>query len=174
MEKDKPEPGVAIDRNQISTESSSYLGGLFQELHEQTNKYQRLTQELLNLEARVALAEKTVCLTRDHMSLEIEQSDSSAPNDWAAILNKFRFVGIRLADACMAILKENRKMTPQEILVELNKGMYRFRTSSPLREIHAALLRQSLVTKEDQYWVWTGGEEEQAVTLRPKFDVEGV
>jgi hypothetical protein len=140
----------------FSSEATSYLGGLFQELQQQTAKYGALTRELLNLEARVELAEKTVCLTRDHLQLEIERSDSTMPRDWTATLSDFRFAGVRLVDACMALLRENKKMTPQEILVGLNRGMFRFRTSSPLREIHAALLRQNFAKKgEDQTWVWT-------------------
>jgi len=140
----------------FSGESSAYLHGLYQELQQQTAKYAALTSELLSLEARVELAEKTVCLTRDHLALEIEQSDSAAPRNWSETLNRFRFAGVRLADACLALLKERRSMTPQQLLVGLNEGMFRFRTSAPLREIHAALLRQESAKKEDANWVWIG------------------
>jgi hypothetical protein len=132
----------------------TYLAGLFQELRQQADKYAALTGQYLNLEARVELAEKTLCLTRDHLVMEIEKSDSTTPHDWVTTLNDFRFAGVRLVDACMVLLQENKRMTPQEMLVGLNRGMFRFRTSSPLREIHAALLRQNFAKKEDQVWVW--------------------
>jgi len=151
----------------VASEANSYLAGLFEELRQQAAKYQALTGQLLNLEARVELAEKTVCLTRDHLVMEIGKSDSSTPHDWVGTLNDFRFAGVRLVDACMTLLQENKHMTPQEILVGLNRGMFRFRTSSPLREIHAALLRQTFAKKEDQVWVWTGTPEGHEVVANP-------
>jgi hypothetical protein len=158
-------PNLAF--NEISAESSSFLNALYQELNVQATKYKQLTRSLLDLEARVDLAEKTMCLTRDHLMSAIDRSDSAAPYDWSATLKQFRFVGVRLADACMALLKENQKMTAQEIFIGLNEGMYRFRTSAPLREIHAALLRQNFAKKdEDQSWVWTGTDEESP--MRPQ------
>lgn len=127
----------------------------------------RTSGSLLALEARVELAEKTVSLTRDHLMTEIERSDSSTPRDWVSTLNNFRFVGSRLVDACMTVLEEGKRMTPQEILVALNRGMFRFRTSSPLREIHAALLRQSFAKKEDSVWVWSATAPNEAQEAAP-------
>jgi hypothetical protein len=156
---------------EISAESSSFLNALYQELHDQASKYLLLTRALLDMEARVDLTEKTLCLTRDHLMSVIDRSDSAAPHDWSATLNKFRFVGVRLADACMALLKDNKKMTAQELFLGLNGGMFRFRTSSPLREIHAALLRQNFAKKdEDQNWVWTGTDEEES-PMRPQTTI---
>ena len=168
MDKAKKIEAALPVRGVISAEATSFLSGLYQEMTEQADKYSQLTRDLLNVQGRVELAEKTLCLTRDHLANAIERSDSAVPHDWNATLNKFRFVGVRLADACMALLKENNKMTPQEILIGLNEAMYRFRTSSPLREIHAALLRQNFAKKdEDQNWVWTGAEEESP--MRPQI-----
>lgn len=140
----------------ISTEANAFLNGLYREFREQAKRYHDLTAELLSLEARIELAEKTLCLTRDHLAMTIARTDSSTPRDWDEALRSTRFVGVRLADACMALLQENKKMTPQEILVGLNKAMFRFRTNSPLREIHAALLRQNFAKKVGPSWVWTG------------------
>lgn len=150
-------PSVNYD---FTSEASAYLSGLFEELKQQSAKYQSLTNALLALEARVELAEKTVSLTRDHLMSEIAHSDSSTPRDWVSTLNNFRFVGVRLVDACMTVLEEGKRMTPQEILVALNRGMFRFRTSSPLREIHAALLKQGFAKKEDAVWVWNSPSHE--------------
>jgi hypothetical protein len=143
---------------EISSEAQSYLRGLVDELRDQNRKYFELTRAFLSLEARVDLAEQTVCLTRDHLARAIELSDSTAPFDWLEVLNEYRFVGVRLAEACQILLKEQKRMTPQDLLIGLNKGMFRFRTSSPLREIHAALLRQNFAKKEDQHWIWVISE----------------
>ncbi len=149
------------EKHLISSESNSYLRGLFAEFRSQIERYSALTSHLLNLEARIELVEKTLCLTRDHLAMSIKQTEAATPRDWEQHLKGVRFVGVRLADACMALLQEAHKMTPEEILVGLNKGMFRFRTNSPLREIHAALLRQPSVKKVGETYVWTGGTHKQ-------------
>jgi len=57
-----------------------------------------------------------------------------------------RFVGMRRADACIVIVKEHKKVTHTGMLSALNNGMFRFRTSAPLREIHGAMVRQPFVS----------------------------
>jgi len=170
MEKHKANSASPTINYDIASESNSYLAGLFEELRQQAAKYQALTGQFLSLEARVGLAEKTLCLTRDHLVMEIGKSDSSTPRDWVATLNGFRFAGVRLVDACMTLLQENKVMTPQELLVSLNRGMFRFRTSSPLREIHAALLRQNFAKKEDQSWVLVETPEVQGSVIEEAND----
>ena len=143
------------------TEATAYLGGLFGEFQEQTAKYHSLTAQLLSLEAQIELAEKTLCLMRDHFAMAIEKTESAVPNDWERVLHKVRFVGVRLADACNVVLQEKKKLTSEQLLHELNDGMYRFRTNAPLREIHAALLKQSFVEKRGVTYVWIGKAEQQ-------------
>jgi len=150
-----------INRVNYSMESTSFLGGLFRELHEQVHKYQGLTQELLSLEARIELAEKQLCLIRDHFEMTIDKTESALPNDWQKIFQSVRFVGVRLGDACQVLLRERKKLTPQQFLRGLNEGMFRFRTNSPLREIHAALLQQTWAKKAEDSYVWMGNPEQQ-------------
>jgi hypothetical protein len=145
-------------QHDVSAEAMSYLHGLFLELRTQNSKYIELNKALLSLEARVELAERMVSLTRDHLAQAIERSDCPAPQEWLETLREFRFVGVRLVDACQVLLNEGKRMAPQELLIGLNKGMFRFNTSSPLREIHAAMLKQNFAKKEDQHWVWVGDE----------------
>jgi hypothetical protein len=147
--------GKHIDHH-ISVEANAYLDGLFQEFHRQEQQYLQLTAALHSLEARIELAEKTLSLTRDHLAMTISQTDSATPRDWSRTFKGVRFVGVRLADACMALLQERKKMTPEELLLALNEGMFRFRTNSPQREIHAAMLRQNFAKKQGEQWVWIG------------------
>jgi hypothetical protein len=151
---------------QTTMEATSFLRGLFEEFQQQKERYANMTAGLLSLEARIELAEKTLCLTRDHLAMSIEKTDSAIPHDWANILNSVRFVGMRLADACMTLLQEHGKMAPKEILTALNSGMFRFRTNSPLREIHAALLRQNSAKRVGNAWVWTGTREQIPMRFR--------
>lgn len=151
---------------QTALEATFFLRGLFAEFQQQKERYANMTGALLSLEARIELTEKTLCLTRDHLAMSIEKTDSAIPNDWAEILNSVRFVGMRLADACMSLLKKHGKLTPKEILSALNSGMFRFRTSSPLREIHAALLRQNSAKRVGNAWVWTGTREQIPMRFR--------
>ena len=94
-------------------ESTSYLDGLFMEFSEQSIKYNHLTGELLSLEARIELAEKTLSLTRDHFAMAIAKTQDAAPMKWAKVLKSVRFVGVRLADACAKCLEEHKKMAEQ-------------------------------------------------------------
>jgi hypothetical protein len=151
---------------QTALEATSFLSGLFEEFQEQKARYAHMTGSLLSMEARIELAEKTLCLTRDHLAMSIEKTDSAVPHDWTDILNSVRFVGMRLADACMTLLQEHGKMTPKEICTALNNGMFRFRTNSPLREIHAALLRQQSAKRVGNAWVWTGTKEQIPMRFR--------
>lgn len=161
-------PSPEVDHH-ISVESSAYLDGLFQELQRQIHHYVEFTRMLHNVEARLELAEKTLSLTRDHLMMTISQTDSARPRDWKGTLDGVRFVGVRLVDACQVLLQERKKMTPEELLMALNEGMYHFRTNSPLREIHAAMLRQNFAKREDEYWVWIGKSEQQ-IPMRLRSD----
>jgi hypothetical protein len=162
---DKKDSPAEATHDHFSVESDAYLQGLFEELHRQVHQYLQLTQTLRNIEARIELAEKTLSLTRDHLATTIHQTDSATPRDWQSMFDSVRFVGVRLADACMVLLQEQKKMSPEELVVHLNKGMYRFRTNSPQREIHAAMLRQSFARKSGEHWIWIGHPEQQ-VTMR--------
>ncbi len=149
-------------------ESTAYLKGVFSVFQDQRSKYCQLTGELLSLEAQTELAEKTLCLARDHFAVMVEKTQDALPNDWTAVLDSVRYVGIRLADACSKSLQEHKKMTPEELLRDLNNGMFRFRTNSPLREIHAALMRHPHVKREKGSYVWVAPPNAEQITMRLK------
>lgn len=139
-----------------TTEAVSWVGGLFTEYSEQLSRYHELTAHLMSLQARIELVEKNLCVTRDHLALTIEKSEEPMPEDWRNALNRARFVGMRLADACLGLLKERKRLTHTEMLNALNLGMFRFRTNAPAREIHGALLRQPYVKRTLDGWMWNG------------------
>jgi hypothetical protein len=145
-------------------ESGAYLDGLFQDFSQQVARYHELTAHLMGLEARLELAEKTLILTRDHLKMALKTSEGDTTRhfrDWKSLATKVRFVGMRLVDACTAVLKEHVKMTPTKLLETINEGTFRFRTNAPLREIHAALLRHPHVNREGDFYIWTAPKEEQ-------------
>lgn len=139
-----------------STEALGYVGGLYAEFVDQVVRYNKLTGELLGLQARVDLQEKNLVVTRDHLALAIEKSEEQMPPAWEKQIEFARFVGMRLADACLLLLKERKRVTHNDMLSTLNRGMFRFRTNAPLREIHGALLRQPYVKRTSDGWVWNG------------------
>jgi hypothetical protein len=144
-----------------TSEATGYVNGLYSEFHQQVERYHSLTQHLLEMEARVELAEKQLCLTRDHLAMVVKSTDCAAPRDWRKAFESVRFVGYRLVDACTELLQENKKMTSNALLDALNHRMFRFRTSAPFREIHAAMLRQTSVKRTDDVWEWIGTAPEQ-------------
>jgi hypothetical protein len=147
-----------------TTEAFSYMSGIEKEYEEQLSRYHTLTGDLHALQARVELVEKNLCVTRDHLAMAIEKSEEDVPKEWRTRLARARFVGMRLADACLWLLKRHKRMTYVEILNFLNVGMFRFRTNAPAREIHGALLRQPYVKRTGDTWVWTGPDESAAPT----------
>lgn len=141
----------------VTLEATSWLEGLAVEFQEQVERHSVLTKQLLQLEARIAMSEKALCAMRDQLQLGISECDTALPKDWQPTIQSVKFVGVRLVDACLTLLQERKKLTPQELVLGLNAGMFRFRTNSPLREIHAALLRQTMAKKIGGAWVWVGG-----------------
>ncbi len=147
-------------------ESTAYLGGLFTQFNDQKKKYHILIGQLMGLEAQTELAEKTLSLARDHFAMTVEKTQDAIPNDWSKDLNSVRYVGVRLADACTNSLREHKRMTPEQLLRDLNDGMFRFRTNSPLREIHGALLRHPHVKREKGAYIWVAPPDAEQITMR--------
>src|ERR1700730_17706677 len=87
-----------------TTEATAFLTGLHKEFEQQVRHYHDLTASLLEIEARIELAEKQLCLTRDHLAMAVSRTEAATPRDWARTLESVRFVGWRLADACVEIL----------------------------------------------------------------------
>lgn len=160
--------GAPAEVSHVNTmEADAYLMGLYTAFKDQAGQYEQLTAELLHLEARVDMAEKNLRLTRDHLAMSVERAEGIVPpRAWSAALAKVRFVGMRLADACVELLREKHSMKPRELLEALNSGMFRFRTSAPLREIHGALLRHPNVRRtDDQGWIWMGEGDQLSLKL---------
>ncbi|MGA7851086.1 MAG: hypothetical protein WCA13_18445 [Terriglobales bacterium] len=155
------------------------MNGLFKDFTEQFERYQGLNRHIMELEARLELAEKTLCLTRDHLAMALKSTEGSENRlqEFLKQSAKVRFVGMRLTDACTAVLQEHRKLTPAKLLDAVNEGTFRFRTNAPLREIHAALLRHPHINREGDYYVWTAPKEEQIpmqlrIPRKPKVSTE--
>ena len=150
-------------------ESAAYLEGLFSDFEQQRHRYHELTTHLMGLEARLELYEKTLILTRDHVEMALDTAECGERDQyiarWKKESRKVRFVGMRLVDACVTALKEHHKLTPEKLLDAINEGTFRFRTNSPLREIHAALLRHPHVKRDGNYYIWNAPAEEQ-ITMR--------
>lgn len=146
-------------------ESNAYLEGLFSDFAQQMRRYHDLTAAQLGIEARLELAEKTLILTRDHLKMALDTSESSERNAflarWKEQSKNVRFVGMRLLDVCVGLLQEHKKLSPQRLLDLVNAGTFRFRTNSPLREIHAALLRHPGVKREKNCYIWAARDQEQ-------------
>jgi hypothetical protein len=148
-------------------ESQAYLEGLFSDFSQQMDRYKALTRALMGLEARMEIAEKTLCLTRDHLQLALTTCEGGGiwRDRYDAEAAKVRFIGKRLVDACEEALAQHKKLTPEKLRDALNEGTFRFRTTSPLREIHAALLRHPNIKRVDNYYIWSGPKEDRLAVL---------
>jgi hypothetical protein len=113
-----------------------------------------LVRQTSDLQGRLAIAERNLRLSREYLKVIMGETGEEVPGDCQKVLNRIRFVGTRLGDACLQILQDKRSVTSQEMLDELNSGQFRFRTGSPLREINAALLRQPRAKRDGDRWMY--------------------
>ncbi len=136
----------------VTLERRGFVDGLFMELHSQLHHHIELVEQMATLQARIEITERNLALTRDHLLVVLSRSDDAVPPNWQTVLAQVRFVGVRLGDACLEVLKEHPTLTTQELLDALNRGQFRFRTGAPLREINAALLRHPRIKRVDDRW----------------------
>jgi hypothetical protein len=151
-------------------EASAYASGVYSQFREQAQRYEELLTHLLSVQAQVDLAERNLCNTRDHLRMMVAKPEVNTQAAWKDALGRFRFLGYRLADACTDLLQQKKSMTFDQLLDGLNSGQFRFRSGHPLREIHAALLRNPNISREGDVWTWTGppsGEQQTKLKLMP-------
>lgn len=145
-----------------SVERMGFVDGLLKELMAQTKHHISLVQQLAELQARTAISERSLCLTRDHLLSTLESTKEDVPLNWREATSRVRFVGARLGDAAMEVLRSHtHPLTVEAVEAALNEGQFRFRTGHPKREIHAALLRQRAAQRnaEDDTWEYVPGKE---------------
>ena len=150
----------------LSNERVSYVDGLLAELEKQTHRYLDLVSEEQELQAKITICERNLQTTRDFIQSQLENTVEAVPMGWKDHLNTVRFVGMRIGDACVRVLKESaetdseRGLSTEGILHLLNDGQFRFRTGYPLREIHAALVRNNRVEREGDLWRLSTGDKQ--------------
>lgn len=154
-------PDVVPSRPGPSLERQEFVHGLFEELNGQLEHHLELVGELSRIQGRLEVGERALTATRDYLLAALESTaDEHVPGDWREILDQVRFVGVRLGVACADLLEEHGPLTTEELHAHLNSGQFRFRSSTPLREIHGALIRNSRARKEDERWHYVPPEEE--------------
>jgi hypothetical protein len=150
----------------ITLESGAFLNGLFKDFRGQIDRYKALTARLMEIEAQLQLAEKTLSLTRDHLEMALKSTEGSQNRmrEFKRESTLVRFVGMRLTDACTIVLKERKRVRAEKLLDAINEGTFRFKSNAPLREIHAALLKHPHVKRQGDYYIWIPPKEALVVT----------
>lgn len=151
-----------LARRLISAERIGFVDGLLGELRELAHEHVARVQELAELEARIEIGERNLIATRDYINSVLSSSDEALPEGWLELIRSLEFLGMRLGDAAVEVLRRNSDaMSAGEIEAALNNGQFRFRTGSPRREIHAALLRQPKVDRVGDKWLYVSDEEKE-------------
>lgn len=145
-------------------ERQNYLEGLQIELANQFGRYNELLIEYSRLLGQLEVAERGVVLSRDHLLASIDCRDMEngdvCPQCMPELVGSIRFTGTRVAEAALTVLRENGTLDSDEMVAALNAGGFRFRTPTPMRELHAALLQQRrLVKRVGDQWTYIGKEE---------------
>ncbi len=150
------------DLRMPSAERMGFVEGLLKALDEQTKHHVQLVQDLAEMQARVNISERNLRHTRDYLRSTLETTEEDVPENWREVIDRVRFVGARLGDAALDVLKtRGHPLTVEEIESALNDGQFRFRTGHPKREIHGALLRQRLVRRDAETETWEYVNEEK-------------
>ncbi len=118
---------------------------------------------------RLEVCERALQGTRDHLLAVLAHDQEELPVNWREVLDRARFVGMRTADACLEVLRERSPISTEDLLSELNAGMFRFNTPFPLREIHAALMRHPHVKRDGDCWTY---EPPAPKVVRPRREKE--
>lgn len=156
-----------------SAERIAFVDGLLRELAVLSGEHLERVQEMADLQARLDIGERNLIATRDYVNTVLSNTKEDVPNDWRELIASLEFLGMRLGDAALEVLRRSKHpLTPEEIESDLNDGQFRFRTGSPRREIHGALLRQPLVRRnDDDTWEYVepaqDGESEKSREVRP-------
>ena len=150
------QPNMFTERP-LTNERVSFVNGLLSELEDQMHRYLDLVSEEKSLQAKITLCERNLQATRDFIESQLQNTDEDVPWNWEKQLSQVRFVAVRIGDACIEVLREASAngedgLTTDEILQRLNDGQFRFRTGYPLREIHAALIRNGRVERDQDTW----------------------
>ena len=167
-----------VRRSTITLERRAFVDSLVGELDAQLRRHLGLVKEEIALQAKIMITEKNLAATRDHLYTMFENTDEEVPKDWKKVLAKVEFIGMRLGDACIAVLKRKSPIATEGLLEELNGGQFRFRTGHPLREIHAALMRHPDVKRDlrTDTWIYESTKDEQKRTrevIEASFGNEG-
>ena len=136
----------------LTNERAGFVDGLFEELQNQLQRYLHEVHELARLTGRIEILEQNLQATRDLIHAQLKDTDEDTPDDWEKTLGRVRFVGLRLGDACVQLLKENNSLSTDHLRRLLDNGQFRFRTGFPLREINAALLRHPHISRDEDIW----------------------
>lgn len=157
-------------------ERAAYLKGLYSELDRQRIHYVSLLSEWHEIQGRMEVAERSLANTRDHLYSYLADDKlegfEDMPADWILTLGRVRFVGARAADAIVAVLRTSSEpVTTKELLRALNESNFRFRTTTPLKEIHAATMRHPRIRREGDKWVYEPAADEAADKEGEQADV---
>lgn len=147
-----------VPERQPTLEEHSYIDGIWKEFLSEKVHYKQLVAQLMGLQGQVDLAEGRLRLTRDHVVRRFSDSPLLAPPHWEDEMRSVRFVGVRIGEACLTVLSEMGRATSEELADALSHGDFRFRTNSPLREVHGAMIRQQDAIREGGMWVYQGAQ----------------
>ena len=123
------------------------------ELRERAERYAAAAAEAERLERRIAQGERRLAAAGEHLLSALEADGAEAPAAWRSALLRARMAGASAGEACAILLAEHGPLTTSGLRTELERAGFRFRGATPLREIHAALIRNSRVRRDGARWV---------------------
>ncbi len=138
------------------------MATLEERAREVVTSYEELERDRLNLEAaqaRYDFTKRQVMLARDRYRSEWDfptslfdfpdhiEIDRQEAGHFVWVMNRIRFMGLPIGQACRIALGELKLSTTEALVSTLEDGGFSFSTTSPSREIHAALMKQPWVKR---------------------------
>ena len=123
------------------------------ELRERAERHAAAVAEAERLERGVAQGERRLAAAGKHLLSALEAEGIDAPAGWRDALLRARMAGASAGEACAILLEEHGPATTAGLKTMLERSGFRFRSATPLREIHAALIRNARVRRDGALWV---------------------
>ena len=122
------------------------------ELRERAERHAAAAAGAALLERRIARGERRLAAAGEHLLAVLEADGIDAPAGWRDALLRARMAGASAGKACAIMLQEHGPLTTAGLKTMLERAGFRFRGATPLREIHAALIRNSRVRRDGDRW----------------------
>jgi hypothetical protein len=135
------------------------LRELAEAVAEEKLAWDRARIELERARSQYEFAERRLVLAKERFYLELRahpepQSEGLLPRDLDEVISSVQYMGDSIKSACKWVLGAWMAASSEEIADRLEEGGFQFKSDVPVREVHAALMKQPWAKKNQATGMW--------------------